>query len=360
MGYTIPIGPYHPALEEPIYAKLYTEGEIIKDAEVHIGYNHRGVEKLATQKNFIQTLALVERVCGICSHSHPFAYCLAIEEIAGMEVPKRGQYIRIITAELERLHSHFLWLGLAAHIIGFDSVFMFAFNAREKVMDALEMLSGNRVNYAMNIIGGARRDIDENKKAALLKMLDEMQSANDSLKKIFVNDKTVALRTKGVGVITKEDAVNLGIVGPHMRASGIEYDVRVNDPYSSYEDFDFKIATHPDGDVFSRVVVRALENDESIKIIRQALGKLPEGPINLGVKIPRVPAGEFISRVEAPRGQLVYHVVTDGGQNNYRVSIHVPTFRNAASVTHMLKGNTVADASIIIACIDPCFSCLDR
>jgi Ni,Fe-hydrogenase III large subunit len=360
MGYTIPIGPYHPALEEPIYAKLFTEGEIIKDAEVHIGYNHRGVEKLATEKNFIQTLALVERVCGICSHSHPFTYCLAVESIAGMEVPKRGQYIRVITAELERLHSHFLWLGLAAHVIGFDSVFMFAFNAREKVMDVLEAISGNRVNYGMNIIGGARRDIDDGKKAAITSMLDELQSANNSLKKIFINDRTVAMRTKGVGVITKDDAEKLGIVGPHMRASGIEYDIRVNDPYSSYEDFDFKVAAHPDGDVFSRVVVRVLENDESIKIIRQALEKLPEGAINLGVKMPKVPAGEFVSRVEAPRGQVVYHVVTDGGPTNYRVSIHVPTFRNAASVTHMLKGSTVADAGLIIACIDPCFSCLDR
>lgn len=360
MGYTIPIGPYHPALEEPVYAKLYTEGEIIKDAEVHIGYNHRGIEKLATEKNFIQTLALVERVCGICSHSHPFAYCLAVEAIAGMDVPKRGQYIRVITAELERLHSHFLWLGLAAHVIGFDSVFMFAFNAREKVMDVLEALSGNRVNYAMNIIGGARRDIDDGQKAAILDMLKGLQKANNSLKKIFVKDRTIALRTKGVGIIRKEDAVKLGIVGPHMRASGIDYDIRKNDSYSSYDDFDFKVIVHPDGDVFSRVVVRVLENDESIKIIRQALDKLPDGPINLGVKIPKVPAGEFVSRVEAPRGQLIYHLVTDGGLNNYRVSIHVPTFRNAASVPHMLKGSTVADSSLIVACIDPCFSCLDR
>jgi Ni,Fe-hydrogenase III large subunit len=360
MGYTIPIGPYHSSLEEPVYAKLYTEGELIKDAEVHIGYNHRGVEKLTTQKNFIQTIALVERVCGICSHSHAFAYCLGIESIAGMEVPKKGQYIRVITAELERLHSHFLWLGLAAHLIGFESVFMYAFNAREKVMDALEALSGNRVNYGMNIIGGARRDIDSNQKEKLLSMLDELHDANETLKNIFVNDKTVAMRTKGVGIISREDAIKLGIVGPHMRASGIEYDVRANDPYSSYEDFDFKVIVHPDGDVFSRVVVRVLENDESIKIIKQALEKLPEGKINLGVKMPRVPEGEFVSRIEAPRGQLVYHIVTDGGPTNYRVSIHVPTFRNAASIPHMLKGSYVADAGLIVACIDPCFSCLDR
>lgn len=360
MGYTIPIGPYHPALEEPIYAKLFTEGELIKDAEVHIGYNHRGIEKLAEERNFIQTLVLVERVCGICSHSHPFTYCLAVEAIAGMEVPKRGQYIRVITAELERLHSHFLWLGLAAHIIGYDSVFMYAFNAREKVMDTLEALSGNRVNYGMNIIGGVRRDIDDSQKELILSMVDGLQKANNSLKKLFVNEKTVAMRTKGVGIINREDALKLGIVGPHLRASGIENDVRVNDPYSSYDDFDFKIVTHPDGDVFSRVVVRAFENDESIKIIKQALQELPDGPINLGVKIPRVPAGEFVSRVEAPRGQVVHHLVTDGGPNNYRLSIHVPTFRNAASVPHMLKGSTVADSSLIVACIDPCFSCLDR
>lgn len=360
MGYTIPIGPYHPALEEPIYAKLFTDGEIIKDAEVHIGYNHRGIEKLAEEKNFIQTIALVERVCGICSHSHPFTYCLAIEKIAGMEVPKRGQYIRVITAELERLHSHFLWLGLAAHVIGFDSVFMYAFDAREGVMDTLEVLSGNRVNYAINIIGGARRDIDSDIKNTILSKLDLLEEANNALKKIFIKDKTVALRTKGVGIITKEDAIKLGIVGPHMRASGIEYDVRLNDKYSSYDDFDFKVVSHPDGDVFSRVVVRILENAESIKIIRQALEKLPEGPINLGIKIPKVPKGEYISRIEAPRGQVVYHVVTDGGQTNHRISIHVPTFRNAASVRHMLIGNTVADAGLIIACIDPCFSCLDR
>lgn len=360
MGYTIPIGPYHPALEEPVYTRLYTDGEIIRDAEVHIGYNHRGIEKLATQKNFIQTLALVERVCGICSNSHTLTYCLAIEAIAGMDVPKRGQYIRVITAELERLHSHFLWLGIAAHIIGFDSVFMFAFNARERVMDILEAISGNRVNYAMNTIGGARRDIDSDKKSQVLYMLDELEEANNTIKKIFINDKTVALRTRGVGIIKKEDAIELGIVGPHLRASGVQYDVRVNDPYSSYDEFDFNISVHPDGDVFSRVVVRVLENYESIKIIRQALDKLPDGPINLGIKIPKVPAGQFVSRIEAPRGQVVHHVITDGGPNNYRLSIHVPTFRNAPSIPHMLKGNTVADAGLIVACIDPCFSCLDR
>jgi Ni,Fe-hydrogenase III large subunit len=360
MSYTIPIGPYHPSLEEPIHAKLYTEGEVIKDAEVFIGYNHRGIEKLATQQNFIQTLVLVERVCGICSHSHPFTYAMAIEKIAGMEVPKRGDYIRVIMAELERIHSHLLWLGIACHIIGFDSMFMYIFNFREKVMDILEEISGNRVNYAMVTIGGARRDIDDEKRRNVLKMLDEVREPMNRMKEIFLADKTIAMRTKGVGLLPKEDAIRIGTVGPHARASGVFMDVRKDAPYSAYPDFEFNVPVIPDGDVFSRVVVRVLEIEESIKIIRQALENLPEGPINLGNKLPKVPAGEFTARHEAPRGQVIYYVVTDGGQTNYRLSIHVPTFKTASTVPFMLKNNTIADAGLIIACIDPCFSCLDR
>ena len=360
MSYTIPIGPYHPALEEPIHAKLHTEGEIITDAEVFIGYNHRGIEKLATEKNFIQTLVLVERVCGICSHSHSFAYAMAAEAIAAMDVPKRAQYIRVIIAELERLHSHFLWLGIACHLIGHDSLFMLIWNKREAVMDILEAISGNRVNYGMVIIGGARRDIDEEMAAHVTKAMKDLEEPLDRLAQLLTHDKTVALRTKGVGVLPKEDAIRLGAVGPHLRASGVKKDVRTDAPYSSYDDFDFDIPVVDSGDVFARVLVRVLECYESMKIINQALANMPEGPINLGVKMHKIPVGEFVSRHEAPRGQVIYKLVTDGGPNNYRLSIHVPTFKNAPTVPVMLKNNTVADAGLIIASIDPCFSCLDR
>ncbi|KRQ86612.1 Formate hydrogenlyase subunit 5 precursor [Caloramator mitchellensis] len=360
MSYVIPIGPYHPSLEEPIHAKLYTEGEIIKDAEVFIGYNHRGIEKLATEKNFIQTLVLVERVCGICSHSHPFAYAQAIENIAQIEVPKRGQYIRNVIAELERIHSHYLWLGIAAHLVGYDSLFMHIWNVREKVMDILEAISGNRVNYGMVIIGGARRDINDELRKNILEILKDFKAEHEKIKQIVVNDKTLAMRTKGVGVLPKDVAIQLGTIGPHARASGIKVDVRKDAPYSSYEDFEFDVPVVEDGDVFARVLIRALEVDESIKIITQALENLPEGPINQGMKLPRVPAGEFTQRIEAPRGQLIHYAVTDGGQTNYRLSIHVPTYKTAPTVPYMLRNNTVADAGLIIASIDPCFSCLDR
>lgn len=360
MSYIVPIGPYHPALEEPIHAKLYTEGEVIKDAEVFVGYNHRGIEKLATERNAIQTLVLVERVCGICSHSHAFTYAMCVENINGIEVPKRGQYIRVITAELERLHSHFLWLGIACHIIGHDSMFMHIWDERELVMDLLEKMTGNRVNYAMVTVGGARRDIDDELRRELLEACDKLKAPLDRITEIALTDKTIALRTKGVGVLPKEDALRMGAVGPHARASGVKVDVRKDAPYSSYEDFDFDVPVVESGDVFARVVVRALECYESIKIIRQALENLPATPINLGNKLIKIQPGQAVCRHEAPRGQLSHMVVGDGSFNNHRVSIHVPSYKNTPTVPFMLRGNTVADAGLIIASIDPCFSCLDR
>lgn len=360
MSYIVPIGPYHPALEEPIHATLYTEGEVIKDAEVFVGYNHRGIEKLATERNAIQTLVLVERVCGICSHSHAFTYAMCVEAINGVEVPKRGQYIRVITAELERLHSHFLWLGIACHIIGHDSMFMHIWDEREIIMDLLEKLSGNRVNYAMVTVGGARRDISDSLRAEILEGCAKLKAPLERITEIALTDKTIAMRTKGVGVLSRDDAIRMGAVGPHARASGVKIDVRKDSPYSSYEDFDFDVPVVDSGDVFARVVVRALECFESIKIIEQALENLPEGPINLGNKIPKIAEGQAVARHEAPRGQLSHMVVGNGKQENHRVSIHVPSYKNTPTIPHMLRGNTVADAGLIIASIDPCFSCLDR
>ncbi len=360
MSYIIPVGPYHPALEEPVHARLYTEGELIKDAEVFVGYNHRGIEKLATERNAIQTLVLVERVCGICSHSHAFTYALAVEDLNGIEVPKRGEYLRVITAELERLHSHFLWLGIACHIIGHDSMFMHIWDERELIMDLLEKLSGNRVNYAMVTIGGARRDIDDDFRREILDACEKLKGPMDRIVDIALNDKTIALRTKGVGVLTREDALRLGAIGPHARASGVDIDVRRDSPYSSYDDFEFNVPVVDSGDVFARVVVRALECYESIKIIQQALENLPEGPINLGNKLLKIKEGQTVKRHEAPRGQLSYMLVGDGSLNNYRISIHVPSYKNTPTVPYMLRNNTVADAGLIIASIDPCFSCLDR
>ena len=360
MSYIVPIGPYHPALEEPIHAKLYTEGEVIKDAEVFVGYNHRGIEKLATERNVIQTLVLVERVCGICSHSHALTYAMAVEAINGIECPKRGEYIRVITAELERLHSHLLWAGIACHIIGHDSLFMHIWDERELVMDLLEKMTGNRVNYAMVTIGGSRRDVDDELRREILDGCVKLKTILDRIAVIATTDKTVAMRTKGVGLLPTADALRLGAVGPHARASGVDIDVRRDAPYCSYGDFDFDIPVVDSCDVYARLVVRVLECYESIKIIQQALENLTEGPIHLVNKLIKIKEGQAVARHEAPRGQLSHMVVGDGSLNNHRVSIHVPSFKNTPTVPFMLRGNTVADAGLIIASIDPCFSCLDR
>ena len=285
---------------------------------------------------------------------------MCVENINGIEVPKRGQYIRVITAELERLHSHFLWLGIACHIIGHDSMFMHIWDERELVMDLLEKMTGNRVNYAMVTVGGARRDIDDELRRELLEACDKLKAPLDRITEIALTDKTIAMRTKGVGVLPKEDALRMGAVGPHARASGVKVDVRKDAPYSSYEDFDFDVPVVESGDVFARVVVRALECYESIKIIRQALENLPATPINLGNKLIKIQPGQAVCRHEAPRGQLSHMVVGDGSFNNHRVSIHVPSYKNTPTIPFMLRGNTVADAGLIIASIDPCFSCLDR
>lgn len=360
MSQIIPIGPYHPSLEEPVHARLVTEGEVIKDAEVFIGYNHRGIEKLAMEKNYIQATTLVERVCGICSHIHAMTFCMACEEIAGMKVSKKAQYIRVVIEELERIHSHLLWLGIALHIIGHDSYFMKSWADREVCMDILEELTGNRVNYGMCIIGGVRRDISKSQMETVLKGLDAIEESTKELTDFVMNDRTVALKTQGVGVLTTEAAIRIGAIGPHARASNVPVDVRIDAPHSCYDEFDFKIATYHTCDVFARVVVRALEVFESIKIIRQAFKNMPGGALNLGKSIPTIAPGEYMCRNEAPRGQLSYKVVANGTDKPARVSIHVPTFKNAPTLVEMLKGDQVDAAGLIVASIDPCFSCMDR
>ena len=360
MSQIVPIGPYHPSLEEPVHARLVTDGEMIRDAEVFIGYNHRGIEKLAMSKNYIQATTLVERVCGICSHIHAMTFCMACEGISGVNVPKRAQYIRVVIEELERIHSHLLWLGIALHLIGHDSLFMKSWADREICMDILEELTGNRVNYGMCIYGGVRRDISRDQMDSVLKRLDIIEEETKNLTDFILNDKTVALKTQGVGILTTEDALRIGAIGPHARASNIPVDVRKDAGHSCYDEFEFNVITYHTCDVFSRAVIRALETLESIKIIRQAFKNMPKGAYNLGNSIPTIAPGEYMCRNEAPRGQLSYKVVSNGTDKPARVSIHVPTFKNAPTVPAMLIGNPVDAAGLIVASIDPCFSCMDR
>lgn len=360
MSFRIPIGPYHPALEEPYKLELTCEGETVRDAVMNIGFNFRGIEYLAERRNYFQGITLVERVCGICSNVHAMSYCMCAEKLAAIEVPERALYIRSIMAELERLHSHLLWCGVAAKLIGFKTIFMACFSLREKVMDALSAISGNRVNYGMNCIGGVNRDVADPQ--AVLAILDDLERAiGTEIAPIFLHDKTVAARCKGVGILTKEQAFAMGAVGPQARASGLAQDIRKAAPYAAYERFQFDVPVETAGDVQARAIVHALEMIESCKILRQALSTLPEGPFQAKVA-PRfkAPAGTAVSRAEAPRGEVLYQISSDGKEIPTRVRVRTPTFMNMATVRLAVLGQELADSPLIQASCDPCYSCTDR
>lgn len=355
----IPIGPQHPALKEPENFQLALEGERIMEAGMRLGYNHRGMEKACEQRSYIQDIYLLERVCGICSHSHSTCFVQAVEEIAGLQITPRAAYIRVLIGELERIHSHMLWFGVAAHEVGFDTLLMYSWRDREIVMDLLAEISGNRVNYAINTIGGVRRDITPELSARIAQGIDRLEERTKYYIQVATEEATLIARLSKVGFLSKQDALALGAIGPTGRASAVDSDTRRDDPYAVYNELDFKVITDEHCDVYGRTLVRLGELMETYKIIRQVLERLPEGPLT--VKAPRkIPAGEAFSRYEAPRGEDVHYVRSNGTEKPERVKVRAPTLANLASVAKMLENNYLADAPIIIAAIDPCFSCTDR
>ncbi len=357
--FKIPIGPQHPALKEPESFSVALKGEKILGVDIRLGYNHRGVEKAAEERTYVQAVYLIERVCGICSHAHSSAFVQAVEEIAKLEIPKRASYIRSIIGELERIHSHFLWLGVAGHEIGFDTLLMYTWRDREIVMDILARITGNRVNYGMNCIGGVRRDIDDSERKDILAGVDKLEERTKYYIKLALEETTIINRLSGVGVVSHEDALRLGAVGPTARASGVNRDVRHDDPYAAYSEIEFNVVIDDHNDVYGRTIVRLKELLESCKMLRQLLANLPEGPI--AVRAPRkIPAGEALSRYEAPRGEDVHYVKANGTDKPERVKVRAPTLANIQAVKHMLRDRYLADMPIVIAAIDPCFSCTDR
>ncbi len=359
MPFRIPIGPYHPALEEPYKVNVHCTGEIVDDVDIEVGFAHRAIELLAQRRNYVQDLVLVERVCGICSNIHTLSFCQAAEAIAGIRVPDRARFIRTVLAELERLHSHLLWAGIGSEDIGYQTMFMEIYALREKVMDVLEAISGNRVNYSMNCIGGANRDITDTE--AVLGVVRAIRAGIEkTVVPIFTANRTIIARTRGVGVLSPQDALALGVVGPIARASGLAADIRQEFPYAAYSDLGFQIVTQPGCDVQARVVVRALEMLESCRLIEQALKEMPAGPIRLSEPVTVIPAGEAVVRTEAPRGELVYYLKSDGSDTPARVKIRTPSAVNIPAIRAMVRGQALADMAIIQASVDPCVSCTDR
>jgi len=370
--YHIPVGPIHPALKEPVFFEFEIDGERIVDVDVKLGHVHRGIEWASRKRNPVQILYLAERVCGICSYCHPAAFALAVEDIADIEIPERAEYLRVIQSELERICSHTLWAGVAAHEIGFDSVLFLTWQIREKALDLTEYLTGNRVTKAITMIGGVRRDITKDMLPTTQKGLQYLKDNFEKLRHVFLDDKTFKMRSQGCGILTKDDALKLCAVGPTTRASGVKKDVRVDISYFAYGDLDVSHIT-PDvltgevnGDVYDRIIVRLLEVKQSIDLIEQCLDKMPSGDIVAEPKIAKLlnqlkkVNGEGVGRHEAPRGEVIHYVKMDGNDAPFTWKIRAPTYNNILPWIPMLKGEQIADIPIVAASTDPCMSCTNR
>lgn len=353
----IPFGPQHPVLPEPVQIKLVCEGEKVIEVLPNIGYVHRGIEKGCEIKDFQQTLHLIERTCGICSFMHALTYCQGIETMMSLKVPERAQYLRVTWAELSRIHSHLLWLGLFADAIGFESLFMQLWKIRETVLDLLELTTGQRVIQSACIIGGVRRDIDKPMSDKIKHDLKDVKESLDQILDVLLNDYTLKMRTIGIGPLSKAQALSLGAVGPTARGSGLAQDMRTLN-YIPYKDLGFETITESGGDCYARAVVRTKEIYQAIEIVGKSLDKTPQG--ELSVKVDAWPDGETISRVEQPRGEVFYYIKGNGSRNLERLKIRTPTFANIPTLLVTLPGCSLADVPVIVLSIDPCISCTER
>lgn len=353
----IPFGPQHPVLPEPIHLSLTVEDEIVTEAVPALGYVHRGLEKLCEIRDIHHMIQIVERVCGICSKIHAMCYCQGIEEMMGVEIPERAKYLRVIWSELHRMHSHLLWLGLFADAFGFESLFYQFWRIRERIMDINEATTGNRVIVSVNVIGGTRRDLTPEQTRWILSELDNAEREIKELQSTILDDYTVRKRTVDKGILTKEQALVLGAVGPTLRGSGVAEDARQLG-YACFNELDFEPIVEHGCDSYSRNKVRYRETLQSVNLVRQAIRQMPDG--ETAVKVKGFPEGEHTMRVEQPRGELFYYFKADGTKNLDRLRIRTPTFANIPPLAAMLPGIELADVPVVVLSIDPCISCTER
>lgn len=370
--YIVPVGPIHPALKEPVHIELTVVGEEVISADFTPGQTHRGIEWMGLSRNPVQIVHLTDRICGICGVTHSLSFARAVEQIADITVPERGDYVRTIIAEFERIQSHLLWAGVAAHELGFDTLFYLAWRVREEAMDAIELITGNRVNYDIIQIGGTRRDITEDQHAKIRKCLNTYKDLFAKLKKLFLEDAVIKSRCVGTGLLSFETAMAYSAVGPTSRASGVTADLRVDYPYCAYGDLDIKpviptiYGSDVNGDTYDRIVVRIFEVAQSIEIIETCLDNMPQGPVIWEEKVAKIlstckkASGEAVGRHEAPRGEAVHYVAMDGAEAPIAWKVKASSYSNLHVWPIILKGAQLADIPVIVASIDPCMSCTDR
>ncbi len=360
--FIINIGPQHPSTHGVFRIKATVDGEKILDAEMVMGYLHRSMEKLAEERTYTQNIPFTDRTDYLSSMSNNLGYCLAVEKLAGIEVPERGNSIRVIMAELQRLASHCMAVGAFANDTGaWQTPVMWAFREREKVMDIFEMTSGARLTCNYMRIGGVAFDLPKEFDEAVRGIIRDFPPFIDDMEGILSGNEIFIARTRGVGMLTAEQATNFSLAGPMLRGSGIAWDIRKADPYCGYEKYDFEIPIGYQGDSYDRFIVRLEEMRQSVKIIQQAMDGLPGGPHSTQVPLAlRPPAGEAYARVEGPRGELGYYVVSDEGPSPYRFHIRPPSFINLSALKEMTVGGTVADAIVVLGSIDIVVGEIDR
>lgn len=356
--YTLPLGPVHVALEEPVYFKLDVEGETIRHVNLTSGHVHRGMEALAGKRNLVKNITLTERVCSLCSNSHSFTYCMSVENALGMTIPPRASYLRVLAEEIKRCASHLFNTAIQAHIIGFKSLFMHVMEVREKVQDIKETVYGNRMNLAANCIGGVKYDVDDKLVSWLLGEIEKLEPQIEEIRDIYNTNHNVIARTKGIGLLSHDEAISLGVVGPVARASGVMNDVRKASPYAAYTEVEFQSIVKDGCDVHTRTQVRLDEVLESFKIIRQICKNMPGGPITAPMN--PIPVTQACARSEAPRGEVFYYIRLDGTDTPERLKWRVPSYMNWEALGVMMRDCAMADVALITNSIDPCVSCTER
>ena len=353
----LPIGPIHPSLKEPLRLKLKTQGEKVLSAEIDYGYVHRGIERIMKGKTWQKGIYLSERVCGICSYIHTQTFAETFESIAGERAPLRAQYLRVLTNELDRIQSHLLANSTYFKAIEHETLFMYMLYLREPVMDAIELLTGNRVNMGWNVVGGVRMDVKQTHMDSIMKIMLKLESEFERYVEMFEKGPLVGLRSHDVGKMTRDEAIKARAVGPIGRASGLEHDLREN--HHTYKDhLDLKVIWRKEGDNFARNMNRFDEITQSINLIKQVIEDLPEGDIRKKIDIP---AGYGDWRNEAPRGEVTYTIETNGNLIK-NISIRTPSIMNIDACAKYMFNDvaTVSDAVATYASVDPCIACTER
>ncbi len=383
---TINMGPSHPATHGVLRLVLKLEGERVRECVPHLGYLHRGMEKIAEERTYLQFIPYTDRMDYLAPLAANVGFVLAIEKLLDIEVPERCNAIRVICCELARIGSHLLWLGVHALDLGAATVFFHTFKDREWHYDLVEDLTGARLTTSFTRVGGMLHDVDKKWLGRLREFIDEMPSRVDEFESLLTNNAIWLQRTQGVGAISREDAIAFGMTGPGLRATGESYDLRKARPYCGYENYDFEIPTGTHGDIYDRYLVRLEEMRQAVRILTQVLDSLPEGPVNIDdpkIFLPEkkevltsmeelihqfmivtegfeCPAGEIYHATEVPKGELGFYIVSTGGRAPYRLRIRSPSFNNLATLPHLVEGGLVADVVANIASLDPVMGEVDR